>query len=97
MKVIKYFLTLILFFSPSLFAKDIIRITNGEWPPYLSKVLPHNGFASHLVKEVFAAVHVEVLYGFFPWKRSYRYAKEGKGVSNSDIWNGSIVFRSNNF
>ncbi len=45
-----------------------IRLTNG-WQPYLSKDVPHHGFASHIVTEAFALVGVEVEYGFFPWKR----------------------------
>ena len=31
-----------------------IRLTNGEWQPYLSKDVPHYGFASHIVTEAFA-------------------------------------------
>ncbi|MEE9297196.1 MAG: amino acid ABC transporter substrate-binding protein, partial [Phycisphaerae bacterium] len=54
-----------------------IRLTNGEWQPYLSKDSPHHGFASHIVTEAFALVGVEVEYGFFPWKRSFKLAKEG--------------------
>ncbi len=50
-------------------AAETIRLTNGEWQPYLSKDAPHHGFASHIVTEAFALVGVEVEYGFFPWKR----------------------------
>ncbi len=56
---------------------ETIRLTNGEWQPNLSKDTPHYGFASHIVTEAFALVGVEVEYGFFPWKRSYKIAKEG--------------------
>ncbi len=62
-----------------------IRLTNGEWQPYLSKDVPHYGFASHIVTEAFALVGVEVEYGFFPWKRSFKLAKEG-------TWDGSVVW-----
>jgi polar amino acid transport system substrate-binding protein len=62
-----------------------IRLTNGEWQPYLSKDAPHHGFASHIVTEAFALVSVEVEYGFFPWKRSFKLAKEG-------TWDGSVVW-----
>ncbi len=27
-------------------AAETIRLTNGEWQPFLSKVAPHHGFAS---------------------------------------------------
>ncbi len=62
-----------------------IRLTNGEWQPYLSKDTPHYGFASHIVTEAFALVGIEVEYGFFPWKRSFKIAKEG-------TWDGSVVW-----
>jgi len=66
-------------------AAETIRITNGEWQPFLSKDAPHYGFASHIVTEAFALVGVEVEYGFFPWKRSFKLAKEG-------TWDGSVVW-----
>ncbi len=66
-------------------AEEKIRITNGEWAPYLSEGLPKNGFASDVVRKAFAAVGIEVEYGFFPWKRSFKLAREGK-------WNGSVVW-----
>ena len=62
-----------------------IRLTNGEWQPYLSKDAPHYGFASHVVTEAFALVGVEVEYGFFPWKRSMKLAIEGS-------WDGTAVW-----
>jgi len=64
---------------------ETIRLTNGEWQPYLSKDTPHYGFASHIVTEAFELVGVEVEYGFFPWKRSYKIAKEG-------TWDGTVVW-----
>jgi polar amino acid transport system substrate-binding protein len=62
-----------------------IRLTNGEWQPYLSKDAPHYGFASHIVTEAFALVGVEVEYGFFPWARSMKLAKVGQ-------WDGTAVW-----
>ncbi len=64
---------------------ETIRLTNGEWQPYLSKEVPHYGFTSHVVTEAFALVGVEVEYGFFPWKRSMKLAREG-------MWDGSAVW-----
>ncbi|MBF0286992.1 MAG: transporter substrate-binding domain-containing protein [SAR324 cluster bacterium] len=91
MKILTGFLfVIIVFHTNSLFALEKIRITNGEWPPYLSEKLPHYGYASHLVQEAFAAVDIEVEYGFFPWKRSFKYAKDGK--HNNEVWHGSVVW-----
>ncbi len=66
-------------------AAETIRITNGEWQPFLSKDVPHYGFASHIVTEAFALVGVEVEYGFFPWSRAMKLAHEG-------IWDGTAVW-----
>jgi len=68
-----------------LWAQEHVRLTNGEWAPYLSERLPHHGAASHIVKEAFAAVGIKTQYGFFPWKRSYKLAREGK-------WDGTLVW-----
>lgn len=71
--------------DPTASAADSVRLTNGEWPPYLSDKLPHYGAASHLVTEAFKAAGVETVYGFFPWKRSYKQAREGH-------WQGTLVW-----
>ena len=66
-------------------ARDTVRLTTGKWQPYTSRTAPHYGFASHIVTEVFALVGVEVEYGFFPWKRAMKLAREGR-------WDGSLVW-----
>ena len=67
-------------------AGETVRLTNGEWQPYLSEHVPHYGMSSHIITEAFALVDVEVEFGFFPWKRSYELAKKG------EKWNGSAVW-----
>ena len=64
---------------------DTIRLTTGKWQPFTSKSAPHYGVASHIVTEAFALVGVEVEYGFFPWKRAMKLARDGK-------WDGSIIW-----
>jgi polar amino acid transport system substrate-binding protein len=84
---------LLLFFLINIstaFSEEKINITNGEWPPYLSEKLTNYGTASQIVTEAFLAVGIRVNYGFFPWKRSYKYAKEGKGEGKT--WHGSVVW-----
>lgn len=66
-------------------AKEEVRLTNGEWPPYLSRHLEANGLASRIVTEAFSRVGIDVQYGFFPWARAYAIAKTGE-------WDGSIVW-----
>ncbi|MBA3530656.1 MAG: transporter substrate-binding domain-containing protein [Ardenticatenales bacterium] len=67
---------------------NTIRLTNGEWPPYLSETLPHKGLASRIVTEAFATQGFTVEYGFFPWPRALSLAQEG-------AWDGSAVWFKN--
>ncbi len=69
-------------------ADETVRITNGEWPPYLSEHLKHYGVASRIVTEAFAQEGVQVEYGFFPWARALNEVKIG-------TWDaGAVWFRS---
>ncbi len=65
--------------------EQVIHLTNGEWPPYLSDNLKHGGVISQIVTEAFALEGIQVKYGFFPWARSYVLAQMGK-------WEGSVVW-----
>lgn len=85
------FFLFIFLLSPLLPAKEAVHLTNGEWPPYLSANLYQHGFASDIVSEAFSAVNIDVEYGFFPWPRSFQYAKSGRG-SNNKLWHGSLVW-----
>jgi polar amino acid transport system substrate-binding protein len=74
-----------LMISSECMAGETVRLTNGEWPPYLSESLKHYGVASHVVESAFQNVGITVEYGFFPWKRAYTLAQLGK-------WDGSVVW-----
>ncbi|TDT37789.1 amino acid ABC transporter substrate-binding protein (PAAT family) [Halospina denitrificans] len=62
-----------------------VRITNGEWPPYLGRDEPGYGVASRIVTRAFERAGYEVEYGFFPWSRSLYLARQGK-------WDGAAVW-----
>lgn len=66
-------------------AEDSVRITTGEWAPYLSQYLPHFGPLNRIVTEAFALEDVEVKFGFYPWKRAIRVAKSG-------TWDGTSLW-----
>ena len=83
-KLLSILIFLVLFSVSSLFAKETIRLTNGEWLPYMSANLKYNGVASRIVTEAFALEGIEVVYSFFPWKRAYAL------VSNGDF-DGSLA------
>ncbi len=79
------FFVMLLVLAANASGGETIRLTNGEWPPYLSKDLKYHGSASRIITEAFAREGVEVEYGFFPWKRAYSLAKQGR-------WDGSVVW-----
>ncbi|MEO4047470.1 transporter substrate-binding domain-containing protein [Pseudomonas sp. CAU 1711] len=66
-------------------AADEVRLTNGEWSPYLGQNLPHHGVASRIVEEAFALEGVRVHWEFYPWARALRSAERGKS-DGSAVW-----------
>jgi len=74
--------------------QEVVRITNGEWAPYLSESLPQHGLGSRIVKSAFKEVGIEIEYGFFPWKRAFQYGRDGYGVDGKP-WHGSVLWIKN--
>jgi len=66
-------------------AEETIRLSTGDWYPYMSEELEHYGVALRIVTESFSLVGVKVEYGFYPWKRSITLAKEGD-------WDGAALW-----
>jgi len=87
-KIYFYILAVILLLLSStvLLAETTIRITNGEWEPYMSEYSPHYGFSSHVVSEAFKSEGIKVIWQFYPWKRSLTIAKVGKDWDASCCW-----------
>ncbi|GLQ30863.1 substrate-binding periplasmic protein [Litoribrevibacter albus] len=56
---------------------DVIEFAVGEWAPYISNKDP-NSPLEKIVSEAYALEGIEVKYSYFPWKRSYGYAKKGR-------------------
>lgn len=78
-------------FSHPAFAVKNINLTSGEWPPYLSIDLAKGGIAAQIVSEAFAQQGIKTYYGYYPWKRSYEYARRGYGAA-SFKWHGSLAW-----
>ncbi|MDG0817822.1 substrate-binding periplasmic protein [Bdellovibrio svalbardensis] len=74
-----------LFFSQLAFAKIKVRITTGEWPPYISNSLDNKGLLAQITTEAFAQKDVAVQLGFFPWARTNELSKSGE-------WDGTIAY-----
>jgi len=87
MNIIKFFLVIIYFFCCIINsnAEETIRLSSGEWPPYQSEHLKYFGVASRIITEAFALEGIKVIYGYYPWKRSYRNAENG-------LWDGTFLW-----
>jgi polar amino acid transport system substrate-binding protein len=85
--MVKLLFVLTLMLAPPLARADDITLTNGEWRPYLSEALPHQGVLSRIVTEAFALEGVTVHYVFRPWPRAYAEARQGV-AQGSIVWSG---------
>ena len=72
-------------FSTNIFA-ETIRISSGEWEPYLSNNSYQHGFNAHIVTEAFKLEGITVEWGFFPWQRAYHNAKVENNWDASCCW-----------
>lgn len=67
------------------FGKNTIRLTTGEWPPYISSSLENYGLLVQIAKESFALKNATVEIGFFPWARANELSKTGE-------WDGTLAY-----
>jgi len=61
--------------SSQINALETVTIATGEYPPFASKSLKHDGFCSQVVKEAFARSGYNVAFNFLPWKRALESTK----------------------
>lgn len=62
-----------------------LQISAGEWPPFLSAELPHQGVVAHLIHDIFLEAGYQVSFTFLPWGRAYRDTAHGKYDATA-IW-----------
>jgi polar amino acid transport system substrate-binding protein len=55
-----------------------LRISVGDWPPYLSSEMQHNGVIAHLISDLLADEGYQVTFRFLPWPRAYAAAAAGQ-------------------
>ncbi len=79
--IVFFFLTL----SMGVRAEETIRLTTGEYPPYVSETLQHNGYVSDIITKAFALEGITTEIRFYPWKRAYATAQKEK-------WDGTILW-----
>jgi polar amino acid transport system substrate-binding protein len=73
-----------------------LRITNGEWPPYLGREEPGYGIASRIVTRAFERAGYRVEYEFHPWARSLYLARRGQRDGTA-VWMPSSERREDFF
>lgn len=66
-------------------AREKIRLTTGEWAPYISENLKNKGLFSQITIEAFANQGVDVELGFYPWQRVFQLSKNGE-------WDGTLAY-----
>ncbi|MGI0116246.1 substrate-binding periplasmic protein [Zooshikella sp. RANM57] len=68
--------------------ENVVRLTNGEWPPFLSEHYKNYGAASDIVSQAFELEGINIQYGFFMWDKAMNLAAAGE-------WDGSLVWTWN--
>ena len=63
----------------------IIKIAAGNWPPFIGQQLEDYGYVGKRISDIFAEQGYQVEFHFFPWKRAYKQASEGKFVATA-VW-----------
>jgi len=57
---------------------ETVRIAVGEWPPYISESLPHQGFLCEVVRQAFAEEGIDVSFHFYSWAEAYQLTLTGR-------------------
>ncbi|WP_163835340.1 substrate-binding periplasmic protein [Spartinivicinus ruber] len=77
----------VVFFNTAM-ANETVRLTNGEWPPFMSENYKQYGAASDIVTQAFELQGIKVQYGFFLWDKALNLAQSGQ-------WDGSLIWTWN--
>ena len=75
-KIVLAIIFLTLTFS-NVCANETIELAIGEWAPYTSEKDTNGKLAEALVTEAFKLENIDVVYKYFPWKRSFEGTKKG--------------------
>lgn len=69
------------FFALQVYADDThktVKITAGDWPPFIGQKLEGYGVVAQTITQVFALEGYEVTFTFYPWARAYEKAQSGE-------------------
>ena len=65
--------------------KTSVKITLGEWPPFITESQQHNGFVTHLINDVLSEAGYTPAFTFYPWTRAYKTAALGRANATA-VW-----------
>lgn len=71
--------------GPAAVQGETLTLASGDWPPYVSTQLQHDGLTARIVRAAFARAGMEVDVRFFPWPRAMLAAERGQ-VDATFVW-----------
>lgn len=74
---------------------ETLKIATGEYPPWTTDSLPHNGYINQIVEQAFKVEGIDVEFHFMPWKRALEATRLGHFHASS-YW-GYMVERLQDF
>ncbi|MDX1451841.1 MAG: transporter substrate-binding domain-containing protein [Oleiphilaceae bacterium] len=74
--VSRLFLCCLFLVSTPTLAEKIVLAT-GDWPPYVSEDLKHQGVTARIVREAFRLAGEDVEFQYYPWKRALILSEKG--------------------
>lgn len=77
-RVVLFLVILVGGVQPVRSAEGLVRIATGEWPPYTSENLRHQGAAAEIVTRTFQKMGVAIELVFYPWPRCYESVRAGR-------------------
>ncbi len=77
MNLFGIFLATLILMAGTATAETTLRVSVGNWEPYIGQDLPDEGMAAVILRESFANAGYEVELDFLPWKRAFGEAQEG--------------------
>lgn len=75
---------------------EVVRLANGEWPPYTGADLPNYGCDSQVVSEALALEGMRVQYSFLPWARGLLLSQNGV-LDGAIEWAATPTIRQHHF
>ncbi|MGI9316240.1 MAG: substrate-binding periplasmic protein [bacterium] len=87
MNIKRTILALCIFLLPqAAYPEETIHISTGEFTPWTSDRLEHGGFINHVISEAFKLEGYHVKFTYYPWKRTFEVAKDGKKFQATSYW-----------